>query len=95
MVFARMGPRTIRGENAMTRRAGTRRAGTRRAAATKAGEGALPAPAASPARAPGDGPATAEATEPGTVWALWPTFMRRTLAEEEVRPPHPVMEQAG
>lgn len=90
MVFARMGPRTIRGENAMINKAGTRRAG-----ATKAGEGALPAPAASPARAPGDGPATAEATEPGTVWALWPTFMRRTLAEEEVRPPHPVMEQAG
>ncbi|MBX9595205.1 MAG: hypothetical protein K2X46_12625 [Roseomonas sp.] len=33
--------------------------------------------------------------EPGTAWALWPTFMRRTLAEEEVLPRHPVPERAG
>lgn len=85
MAFARMGLRTIRGENAMTKKAGARRTG----------EGGLPAPAASSARAPGDGPATAGATEPGTGWALWPTFMRRTLAEEEVRSPRPVLERAG
>ena len=24
--------------------------------------------------------------EPATQWALWPTFLRRTLAEELVRP---------
>lgn len=38
---------------------------------------------------PADGPASgrkrqAGLSEPGTAWALWPTFLRRTLAEEEM-----------
>ncbi len=46
--------------------------------------------------APGTEPKTAPGTEPGTAWALWPTFMRRTLAEDEVgHRPRPARDDAG
>jgi len=34
----------------------------------------------------GDGPKPSLPAEPATARALWPTFMRRTLAEEALRP---------
>jgi hypothetical protein len=34
-------------------------------------------------------PSPPRAPEPPTERALWPTFLRRTLAEEEVRPTRP------
>ena len=40
------------------------------------------------AKAPSPRHAAGMAPEPATPRALWPTFMRRTLAEEMIRPAH-------
>jgi hypothetical protein len=72
--------------------------------ARRAETGRVPTPGAVPRAAPARDDKGAAAPsraapgvtpEPGTAWALWPTFMRRTLAEEEVLPRHRVPERAG
>jgi hypothetical protein len=77
-----MAGRDIRGDNAMGRRADT---GPSEA---PGGSGAGAARDARAARHAGSGADSLADTpaEPGTAWALWPTFLRRTLAEEQVAP---------